>query len=255
MAIPSLLVKRLHEMTEKIELKDGYALMVNLIFTADEETYAHNHVKVDYAVYGKCGTTDSYHATRYYSLDTSLTTLLLNIEDDIKISIKKYLKPKRITLSQIIVKLKDFLGDDVWYDGYDDKICDLCGEWISFYPLKGKTFFTEEDYDEISDFLLNDRGEKFLIDKHFNQFMDYMIRVKDARVIYWKNDKAGLDLPLENDGRIFMSTFDLTAFSSVRNFLDWYEKRYAFKENKEFEHIDLDEFDVDDFDADEFTED
>ena len=241
MAIPSLLAKRLHEMTQRIELKDDYALHLNLIFTADEETYAHNKVKVEYAVYSRY-IIDTCRTTRYYSLDTNLTTLLSGIEDDIKSSIKQYLRPKRITLAEIVERLKNFLGDDVWYDGHDDKICDFCGEWISFYPLNGKIFFTEEDYDKISDFLLTDKGEKFLIDRHLIQFMDYMERLKKAQVVWWKDEKAGLNLPLENSGTIFMSTFDLIAFGDVRNFLNWYEKRYPLGENH---NIELEEFDDD----------
>ena len=234
-------------MTSSIELKDGVRLHLVLSFISDTEANDFNRVRVEYFVYCYEYRIDRCKTTRLYPLDTNLSTLLSNIEDDIKSDIKQHLKPKRITLSQIIDRLKTFLGDDVWYDASDNKICDFCGEWISFYPLKGKVFFTEDDYDEISDFLLNDKGEKFLIDRHFNQFMDYMERFRDARVMYWKNEKVGLDLKLENDGRVFMSTFDLTAFSSVRNFLDWYEKRYPLKENGELEYIDLNEDDADYF--------
>ena len=243
MAVTNLIAKRLNEMAKSIELKDDIYLHIELTFLSDTEGPAYNRLRVEYFVYSYTSRVDRCKTARFYPLDLNLTTLLSNIEDDIKSDIKEHLKSKRITLGELIEKLKDFLGDDVWYDISDDRICDFCGEWISFYPLKGKLYFTEDDYDEISDYLLNDKGERFLIDRHFNQFMDYMERFRGARVLYWKGDKVGLDLRLENNGRSVMSTFDLTAFGYVRNFLDWYEKRYPLKGNEEIELIDLDEDD------------
>lgn len=238
MAILATIKRRLNEVAKELsyELADGYKVTLKMFITSVEgkteqsigvvileyDTWVVNSIEIS------------------IDPDASLIDTLNHVKNRFRTTSKfdQYRKSRTYTIKELIKKLED--EDDqnqkIWFCRKESCVCMLMHNGcLKSYRLNGKAEYNEEEYNEIRKNLLQSAPIAFSITVFYEEFKDYIRKFRPEISIYehdFDNDPMdeGDDFHFKVDKGIgVLSELDVKSFTTLYEFLNWFEIRKEMK--------------------------